>query len=251
MSRGRIEARIYQPSNWTATVTGSASGTATITASSARYPSDLLAAVAAAFSTTTGDTVTVTGSLGESGTGLVTIASSANIAVTWVSTSLRDILGFTGNLSSGTPHLSTRPLRGVWLPNAEGAFPYGPGDEGHTETDLTTTESPSGDIKGLVYNSRVVLPSARWSHVPRRYARAYAESQLGESFETWWKWTQQGTLDYFLPVSPVRLYWSADAGDYKTYRIASRRGTEMPRTDPNWAGLFDLSLDRLVRIPGT
>jgi hypothetical protein len=251
MSRGRIESLIYQASNWTVNAVGTATAVATVTASSTRYPSDLATAFGTALSTATTDTVTVTISAGESGTGLCTISSSANIAITWTSTDLRDLLGFTGNLSAATSHVGTKNVRGLWLPNAEAAFTYGNDDAGHTETDMGVTESPRGDIKGLVYTSRTVLPQALWSHVPKAFARIAAETTVGASFEQWWRWTQGGELTYFYPLSQVRLYSDASTSTHKTYRIASHRGTEMPRVVEEWNGLFRIELNRLIRVPGT
>lgn len=251
MTRGRLEAQIYQASNWTANAVGTATNTATVTASSTRFPTDLLTVFGTALSTATTDTVTVTGSFGEAGTGLVTISSTANIAITWTSTDLRDLLGFTGNLSAATSHVGTKQCRGVWLPNCEIVSAYGNDDEGHTETDQGSTESPRGDIKTLSYNTRQVLPSVRWSHVPKAQARISAETTTGASFEQWWRWTQGGELTYFEVGSAINLYWDAATSTKKTYRCSSRKGTQMDRTVAEWNGLYDIALERLVRVPGT
>ncbi len=252
MSRGALSAQIYQSGTWAAALTGTGSGTSNVASSSTRYITDLLTAIGTAWSTTTGDTVTLTGSFGESGTGLVTITSTANLAVTWTSTDMRDLLGFTANLSAGTSHVGTRQCKAVWLPNAEGAFYYGNGDEGHTETDAGTTESPRGDVKRLVYNTRQVLPSATWSHVLKAYARIAAETTVGASFEQWWRNTQGGELTYFEACAAVRLIWDADtAGTYKTYRLPALTSTQMTRVVDEWNGIFRIEIPRLVRVPGT
>lgn len=251
MSRGALSALIYQASNWTVSAAGTATAVATVTASSSRYHTDLATAFGAALSTATTDTVTVTISAGETGTGLCTITSTANLAITWTSTDLRDLLGFTGNLSAATSHVGTRQVRGLWLPNAEGAFTYGNGDEGHIETDMSTTESPRGDVKGIGWTSRKVLPSALWSHVPKAHAKIAHEVQTGASFEQWLSWTQYGSLSYFDVVSPFRLIWDAGSpSSYATYRC-HRPMSEMPRTVEEWNGLFRVELSRLVRVPGT
>lgn len=258
MSRGRFETQITVPTGgWAVSLTVTAIGgpyTVTVPAGT-YYPTDLLTTFTTQLDAATGadGAFTLTGGFGESGTGLVTIAhATQTFTLTWTNTSIRDCLGFTGTLTpAALTFTGTANAQGVWLPNCEGAFTYGPGDEGHTETDASTTESPRGDVKGLVYNTRQVLPSALWSHVPKASAKVYSETTTGASFESWWRKTQGGELSYFEPFAPVRLYWSADSATYKTYRIPGRNGTEMPRTVEDWAGLFRIELNRLVRVPGT
>lgn len=251
MTRGRLEAQITVPTGGhTIAVVGTASGNATVAAGT-YYPTDYLSAWAAAVSAVTTDNNQFVASWGESGTGKISIVSSANLSVTWTNTNARDLLGYVAPLVSSTNHAAPRQFRGVWLPNAELASAYGNADEGHTETDAGSTESPRGDIKTLVYTTRQVLPWVRWSHTPKEFARISAETTLGASFEQWWRWTQGGELSYFETGSPFRLYWDAASVTYKTYRMATRKGTEMPRVVEGWNGLYDINLERLVRVPGT
>ena len=248
MSYSALAALIYQASNWTVNAVGTATAVATVTASSTRYPSDLATAFGTALSTATGDTVTVSISLT---TGLCTISSTANIAITWTSTDLRDLLGFAGNLSAATSHVGTKNVRGVWLSQAEGAFTYGNGDEGHIEMDLAVTESPRGDMKGIGWTSRTVLPAALWSHVPKASAKIYSETTVGASIEQWLSYTQWGSLAYFDVLSSFRLIWdAATAGTYKTYRFY-RGSSALERVVREWNGIYIVQLDRLVRVPGT
>lgn len=250
MSHGRLEAQYYQPSNWTVNAVGTATNTATVIANSSRGATELATAFGTALSTATTDTVTVTVSSGEAGTGLCTISSTANIAITWTSTDLRDILGFTGNLAAATSHTGTLHVRGLWLPNAEGSFTYGNADGGHIETDLSCTESPRGDLKGIGWTTRTVLPSALWSHVPKAFAKIAHETTVGASFEQWLSWTQYGTVSYFDVLAAFNLYPDAASSTKRTYRC-HRPTSEMPRTVEEWDGLFRIELTRLVRVPGT
>lgn len=251
MTRGRLDAQVTVPSGgWTFAAVGTSSANATV-AAGPYYQTTFATALSSALSTATGDTVTVTVSNGETGTGLVTIGSTANLSGSWTSTAMRDYLGFTGNLTAATSHVGSRQCQSIWLPNAEIASHYGNGDEGHTETDMATTESPQGDVKGLVYASRVVLPSVRWTHVEKPYARISGETVVGASFERWWRNTQAGELAYFAVLAPFRLYWDASSSDHKTYRCPRPRGTAMDRTVDPWAYLYGVELSRLVRVPGT
>jgi hypothetical protein len=237
------------------TVTAIGGPTTGTIAAGTYHLTDFLAAVDTALEAVFGGdgAWTVTVSDGETGTGLVTIAhATQTYSLTWTDTDARDALGFAGNLTpAALSFTGTKVAQQLWLPNAEAAFAYGNGDEGHTETDAASTESPRGDVKTLVYNSRQVLPYARWSHVQVAYARISGESVSNSSFERWWRNTQGGELSYFEPSSQIRLYWDAGVASYKTYRVASRRGTEMPRVDEGWNGLYTISLERLVRVPGT
>lgn len=258
MSHGRLEGQITIPSGGYAisvAITAIAGSPFTVTIPAGTYyPTDLLTTFNTLLDAATGldGAWTVSASLGESGTGLVTIAhATQTFTITWTSTVPRDILGFTGTLTpAALTFTGTAQLRGVWLPNAEGAFTYGNGDQGHIESDIGSTESPQGDVKGIGWTTRTVLPSALWSHVPKAFAKIYSETTVGASFEQWWSWTQAGTVAYFELMAPVRLYWSADVASYKTYRFA-RSSTEMPRVDESWDGLFRVELTRLVRVPGT
>lgn len=262
MTRGRLEAQITIPTggwSFTMSITG-LPGTSTQTiAAGTYYPTDLITEWSVKLEQGEsalggGAGFGATGSFTETGTGLVTTSYSGgvNFAIsTWDSTSLRDFLGYAGTLSGAQFYTGTKQCRGVWLPNAEIASYYGNADEGHTETDQGSTESPRGDVKVLSYNTRQVLPSVRWSNVLKAYARISAETTVGASFEQWWRWTQGGELTYFEAGAPVRLYWDAGSGTYKTYRIPTRKGTQMDRVDPAWDGLYTIELERLVRVPGT
>lgn len=258
MTRGRLEAQITVPTGgWAGSLTVTAIGgptTFTVPAGT-YYPTDFLSQLKTTLDAVFGGdgTFTCSGSFGEAGTGLVTISHTVEtFTISWTATNMRDALGFAGNLTpAATSFAGTKNAQGVWLPNAEIASYYGNGDEGHTETDAGSTESPRGDVKTLVYNTRQVLPSVRWSHVQKANARIAAETTVGASFEQWWRYTQGGELSYFEPSAPIRLYWDAATSTYKTYRVPTRSGTQMERVAPEWDGLYAIDLNRLVRVPGT
>lgn len=253
MSRGCLEARIYQPSNWTAALTIAGLGgptTVTVAASSTRYPTDFLQALATALAAAEvvlggSSGFTVTASWSESGNGKVTIEydGAGLVTLTWTSTDMRDLLGFTGNLSGATEYTGTAHARGVWLPDCSMAAKYGPNDAGHTETDMAQTVSPLGHVQTTVYSSRVRQPSVLWSHVTRARARIQGEVVAGESYERFWRYTQNGELGYFQAASPVRLIWDAtDHTTFSTLVLTDRTGTEMERTVPEWSGLFPIEI---------
>jgi len=242
MARGRLEARFTVPTGgWDAALTGTSSGTSTVAAGTYTITS-FCTALGTAWSATTTDTVTATPSLGEAGTQIVTIASSANLAVTWTDTDQRDLLGYTGNLTAATSHVAPNGCQGVWLPDCELNSPYGPNDPGHYDSDMAQLMSPTGVVVTYVSNIRRRIPELRWGHITRARARTYAETGAITSFESFWYQTQLGTLSYFLPGAPITLVWDADSafsGTNITVYYMTWEGTSaMEKVDEGWAGLF-------------
>lgn len=246
-TRGRLEAQIYQASNWAPTATGTASAAATVSANATRYPTTLLTAFATALSTATGDTVTVTGSFGETGTGLVTISSTANLAINWgAATDLRDLLGFAGNLSAATSHVGTKVMQGVWLPNAVMAAPRHV-DNGATQIDRSILVAPGGTVYAYGYQRRQKLGRVTWSHVQHRYALEAGEVTDRESFECWYLDTHGGRVSYFTIAPAVNLYWDAGAGTAVTIRLTEPiDGYNPERVVPEWIGYFPVVIDGYV-----
>ena len=256
MSSGCLQAQITIPSGgWSISTTITAIGTYTVTLSAGNYyPADLLSSFKTQLDAATGadGVFTVSGSFGETGTGIVTISHTVQtFTITWTSTDLRDALGFTGDLTpAATSFSGTKCARGVWLPGCPMVAAYGANDPGHTETDLAQTISPRGDVTSFVYETRTRL-AVQWTHVARARARVAGESVVGESFEQWWRYTQGGELSYFDAGSSVRLIWDADVpGTYHTYRLFGRTSTEMARAVMEWNGLFAIDLSG-YRVPGT
>jgi len=52
-------------------------------------------------------------------TGLITIDFGASHSITWTDTGLRDILGYTGNLTGASSYVATNTPKGVWRPSRE------------------------------------------------------------------------------------------------------------------------------------
>lgn len=254
---GRLEAQITIPTGgWAVSVTITSIGTFAVTvAAGTYYPTDLLSTFATQLNAATGadGVFAVSGSFGESGTGLVTISHTVEtFTLTWTSTSIRDALGFTGTLTPAAASFTgARNAQGVWLPACPMAALYGSNDPGHTETDMGQTVSPRGDVHTTVYETRTRLPSVRWSHVARARARVAGETVVGESYEQWWRSTQGGELSYFASGSAVRIVWDANvSATYHTYRLVDRTGTEMQRAVEDWNGLFSVEIAG-YRVPGT
>jgi hypothetical protein len=127
----------------------------------------------------------------ESATGKVTISSTHTYSLTWTSTTLRDILGWTGNISSVTSATGTNHARYLWLPNCArtGSVPEpvsGSSCFGKPKTDVTTTMAPSGVYTALYYNTvhRAVLD---FQFIQGNKAWQRLESTTNESLEKFYR----------------------------------------------------------------
>jgi hypothetical protein len=229
--------------------------TVTVPASTNYFHTELLAALQTLLDAASGadGAFTVSSSVGEAGTGLVTIAhATQTITITWTTaTELRDALGFAGTLTpAALSFTGTLHARGVWLPDCPHSAAYGPNDAGHTKSDRRASVSPRGDVWATKYTSRVVLPSIRWSHVGKAKARISGETTTAASFEQWWRHTHNAELSYFSVAPQVRLIWDADIpGTYTTYRLSEGDSTEMPKVVEDWNGLYALELRNLIKVP--
>lgn len=192
----KFEARITVPTGgYTLTVTDSG-GTATVTILTA---GDYYLTSATALLSTIGTALTANATLAgtytltldddsASSTGRVTIAASGggNPSITWTSTTLRNLLGFTGNLSGAASYTSTNATKALFLPNVPRAEPLVPdGHAGLRVSDATFTTSPSGVSKCLIYNTRYVNALA-FRFLSGRKTYTQYETYANESFESFW-----------------------------------------------------------------
>jgi hypothetical protein len=89
--------------------------------------------------------------------GKVTIARNSNYTATWTSTSLRDALGFTGNLSTSSTATFTgaNQAQYLYLPNTGRAGVMSPeAGSGAYEADHTLAIAPDGTLYALAYTTR-------------------------------------------------------------------------------------------------
>lgn len=244
MAGGRIEAAIVVPTGgWVLTVGG-----ATVTlAAGTYYLSGLLEDLAAAIATATADTCTITASLGEGGTGIVTITLGTAAAVAWDDTDLRDLLGFEGDLAAAAEHVGTLHARGVWLadcayeaPNA--VLPW----VGWPETDARTVESMSGAVYSFVGSSKQTS-WLKWSAVKRSRALRANEALAGESFQRLLEDGIWGFAAWGQPGGPVRFYPDADSAQWVEYAVVLPDQFKPGQFVDGWAGgPWTVELERLV-----
>jgi hypothetical protein len=208
---------------------------------------DFLAQVQTDINAAMGQTWTVALSAGESGTGKVTISCTASVCtVTFDVTTLRDLLGFTGNISS-SPTTGANHVKALWLPDGPPRSPYGLADAGIDEADLTSTESPAGHVKTLVYQRKTIQP-IEWMGCSRAKTRIDGESTTNESFQKF----RRDVLfaeETWCPDIRVRVYPDADTdGTYTTYAHSGPPPEPTPLID-GWIEQWNVALPRLVKVP--
>jgi hypothetical protein len=205
----------------------------------------LLAAVAAAINASpsmpVGPTFTVTLDDGtDAATGQVTITLSGATPFTldWTTTTIRDYLGFTVNLTGGGGGASTytgvNAARFLYLPDVQPSGLMAPnGEVGMPVSDATFTMSPSGYSKVLTYNTRYVNRLEFRLMRGRKAYDAY-ETYQNESLQVFW-------TDVINPGIPMRYHASrAIDATYVTWRGVGVSDFIPVDHSPNWKGTASL-----------
>ncbi len=186
----------------------------------------------------------------EGGTGKVSIScDGATCTVTWDDTIVRDMCGFTGNLSGSTSYTSTDHVEMLWLPDGPPVSPYGLADDGDDEDDSTVMESPAGHVHALYYQSKTVQ-QVEWQGVSRAKTRISGESTANESFQKFWQDAIRSS-HIFATGTNLRVYPDADTdGTYTTYRASGDLTKPMLRQlQPGWIEQWMVAMPRLVKVP--
>jgi len=263
---GRIEAQMTVPAGVSFTATNSGGGPTTISISAGSYfPTALIAHVQAQLNALRSPaTWTVSLSTGASGTGKVTInwtgTGTYSIAWTGSGTTLRDVLGFTGDLTGvtqGVASVSSKHARMVWLPDCplglDGDTPRAP-----IVTDALVTVSPRGDATTLVGNTMYRHANLRWSHVAEAKIWEAAAAVTNGSWETFWKDAHlgQGSISWFRPGSKLQIYdhaarqlgINANSGAGVGGWVATKGPIEISpkKVDAAWAGMWRVEIPELV-----
>lgn len=238
MTRGRLEAQITVPEGgYDVTVGGSG---ATIPAG-AYFIGELLDALADEAG------ITATISRGELGTGRVTLSDSGTFAVTWVDLELRDLLGFTANLSGAASYLAPGAALSLWIATCPYQAPNEIGQwVGWPEADFRSVESASGVVWALTGHKKEIA-SLMWEAITRRRAVKANEVIVGESFQRFLEDGVWGFAPWGTPSGPIRFYPSADATDWVAYRVTDLNAFRPEEFADGWAGgPWRVQLPRLV-----
>lgn len=123
----------------------------------------------------------------DSATGKVTISRSSAFTVTWNSTALRDLLGFTGNLASAAAQVAPNHTRYLHLPNCGRSGILSPSDStGALASDFTAAVAPDGSVYAIGYSIRS-YDTLDLRHLRGQKTRISKESIVNESLERFWR----------------------------------------------------------------
>jgi hypothetical protein len=144
----------------------------------------------------------------DSATGKVTLARGGAFAVTWTSTDIRNLLGFTGNLGAATSHLAPNHAKYLWLPDCGRAGVLSPSASGGAlESDFTLALGTDGTPFGIGYTVRA-YDSLEFRHL--RAKRVWtSQAATNAAFEGFWRLTA---------ALGLRIRYHADRATDATYR---------------------------------
>jgi len=247
---GRLEARITVPvGGWAVSVSTSApAGPATATiAAGSYYVSDLLTAFAAALTAAVGGVWSVVQSTIEmTATVKTTITLVTNTySITWTSTDLRDVLGFTGNLVSVGSATSTNQAIGVWLPDCPKFTPYGD-NVWDRVSDLRASIAPRGGVKEIVGNTYDCLENVRWEMVSN--AKAVGLDIIG-SWQHFWSAIKTNRYSYIAAGDYVKLFWNSTlSSPSNVVKLVAPSTSKLEQVSRGWTGLYRVEIPMLVKV---
>jgi hypothetical protein len=155
----------------------------------------------------------------DNSTALVTIDFKATCSVVWTDTDLRDLLGFTGNLSGASAYTATNATRGVWSPTL--VMSEYPGDLTRLWGQRSTSRiGVSSD--GTVYSAEgtILYDGVYGYHLLPEADVITTSATVWESLEQFWE-------DCIHTGKPIRVYPDKTvntASDYVTALMSSPDG---------------------------
>jgi hypothetical protein len=195
-------------------------------------------------------TLTVDDTSDSTATGKVTISSTETFSLTWSSTALRDILGFSGNLSAASSYTATYHSKYIYLPNCgrSSATTLSPEptstsyELGIPEYDYSSTLSPSGYSTQLQYNTRY-KEVIGFSNLKAYKTWARSEVSTYESLETFIQTMMDNggePFRYFPSRTDDTVSWKVFLDGFGVYQPTP--------VVPDWRGANSLwSIDMNVR----
>lgn len=259
INHGKVEGRVTVPTGgWDVACTDESGGPTTVTLAAGDYylsgTSGLVATLETAINAAMTQAWTVAIGAGEDGTGKVTIGvggDPAFSAISWTDTDLRDLLGFTGNVSSDVSYVGTNHARSLWLPDAPINSPYGANDP-LEESDYRSVSSPAGHVS-VVGSQRRSVQAYSWDMCSGAKTRIAQETTTNESFQKFWRDVILGEASWSsLPGGPLRVYPDADVdATYETYKVDGDllREFRPQQVEQGWTGLYMVAMPRLVVVP--
>ena len=253
---GRIEAQIYLSANLVQDFTD-ASGTTTVTvAAGTKTISEIITEIDGQLDADWTISISTTDL---TGTGRVTINSAqVTWTITWTggSTTLRDILGFTANISAvSAAQTGANSAKGIWIADQPMFYKVGGANSAGTPvTNARATVSALGHVKGLSGSVANVFDGIAWTGLHRDKVHATiggtASSYVSGNLETFFRETQYGgVVSYFRPYSPIRLYWNSGGSDYTAGTLQLPASWEAMQMTEGWIGRWNFALPRLWKTP--
>lgn len=149
----------------------------------------------------------VTLSTGPNGTGQVTIGLTVGtFSLTWPSTLLQQLLGFTAAIDTVASATGSNQARGVWIPDCP-LVADGDPKRAPMASDMRQGVSPKGDVFTLVGTTMLKHTGLAWSLVALNRVWTAEELVTNQAYETFWKDTQLGAGHPWFGVgSALKIY---------------------------------------------
>lgn len=274
-TRSKWEAKIVVPStDWSDTgnfqLAESAGGVATdITITSGNYwwssgdgaGNDFAAHLKAmldATSVTIGNSLayTVTVDATATGTGKLTIAvSSGNYTITWGSAdgqTVRDLCGFTGNITAQTTSTGNSQVQALWLPDSPAETPYHVSSLGKAIASGVVSISEDGTYYAF-QGARYRMNEYVYRFITQEKAITVAESPANAAYETFWNDAIGGDGAWARIGQQLRFHEDADKdGTYVEYNMRDVREPSYQRSPQtsHWDGLWDVTIPVTEYVSG-
>lgn len=102
--------------------------------------------------------------------GKIKISATSTFTLTWTSTLVRDLLGFTGNLSGANSYESTTIPLLLWIPGTtESPAQAVLGQQGSNNHDAHRVQAPDGTQVTRIFGSAVQRNAFKWTYIPKAY----------------------------------------------------------------------------------
>lgn len=162
--------------------------------------------------------------------GKIRIAASGTFAVVWTDTVLRDLLGFTGNLSLANNYTAPNVSPLLWLPGWPETSETPIGTAGHKIHDTKIVRSASGKYMSFATHHVRVENRLSWDAVP--ISRVWTAAEAGGEFRRFYddvlvagqrfKLYSGATQEIDLADSSTDMTWTTPLGPYKLAKVDGR-----------------------------
>jgi hypothetical protein len=184
-------------------------------------------------------------------TGRVTIFTDTTFTWAWSSTWIRDLLGFTGDLSGADTYTGTKHAESLWLPSTGRSGVTAPNTTstsspfGMEEIDYSFTQAPSGASRAVGFTRRTGVETLTYSPIYGYKTWIAFESIPNESLQTFWRSGIALGL-------PVRFYPDrSDDSVYCTYVVTDGGKFKPTSLRDSWVGadaLFTISYNVVAKL---